>query len=98
MVIDNKVQFRISDEVVSQEIDGETVLLDMQGEEYFGLNEVGTRVWQLLQQPSTIDILFSTMIKEYAVNEKELRGDLNDIIQQLLSAGLIVREQPDSDD
>jgi hypothetical protein len=40
---------KISKEVLSQELAGETVLLDMASEGYFGLDAVGTRVWQLLQ-------------------------------------------------
>lgn len=35
--------------VLSQEVNGETVLLDLQGEGYFGLTAVGTRIWQLLK-------------------------------------------------
>ena len=39
-------KIQISPDVLSQEVNGETVLLDLEGESYFGLNEVGTRVWQ----------------------------------------------------
>ena len=47
-------RFSISDEVLSQEVNGETLLLDLEGESYFGLNEVGTRIWQLLQAAPTV--------------------------------------------
>ena len=40
-------RFSISSEVLSQEVNGETVLLDLEGECYFGLNEVGTRIWRV---------------------------------------------------
>ena len=48
-------RFSISKEVLSQELNGETVLLDLQGESYFGLNEVGTRIWQLIQSEQTVE-------------------------------------------
>jgi len=38
-------------DVLSQEVDGETVLLNLNSENYFGLDEIGTRIWQLLQEP-----------------------------------------------
>ncbi len=95
-MIDSQIKLRISDEVISQEIDGEIILLDMQGEEYFGLNEVGTRVWQLLKKPTNLEKLFSIMKKEYDVKENILRDDLNDIVTQLLSAGLIKKEESNS--
>jgi len=41
--------YRIATEVLSQEVNGETVLLDLTGECYFSLNQVGTRIWQLLK-------------------------------------------------
>ena len=43
-------QFRISPEVLHQEINGETVLLDLDSESYFGLDAVATRVWQLISE------------------------------------------------
>ncbi|MBT6125779.1 MAG: PqqD family protein, partial [Halieaceae bacterium] len=38
----------LSPDVISQEVSGETVLLDLNSEHYFGLDEVGTRIWQLI--------------------------------------------------
>ncbi|MCP3929983.1 MAG: PqqD family protein [Bacteroidetes bacterium] len=98
MTFNNQTKFFISPEVVFQEIDGETILLDMNGEQYFGLNEVGTRVWQLLQEPSSLETLFSIMIKEYDVTEEELRKDLGDILSQLITAGLLEKDKTHSND
>ncbi len=63
-------RFNISDEVLSQEVNGETVLLDLQGESYFGLNEVGTRIWQLLKSEQTIAEALSTLSDEYDVSRE----------------------------
>jgi hypothetical protein len=56
-------KYQISPDVLSQEVHGETVLLDLAGETYFGLNEVGTRIWQLLKQDhgfkDMLDVLIS---------------------------------------
>jgi hypothetical protein len=58
-------KFTISEEVLSQEVNGETVLLDLEGESYFGLNEVGTRIWQLLKAEPTVAETLSTLSDEY---------------------------------
>ena len=79
----------ISPEVLSQEVDGETVLLDLQSESYLGLDEVGTRIWQLLNDGSNLQAVFDTLIGEYDVEEQQLRKDLQDHIAQLVEAGLI---------
>ncbi len=97
-MIDRQEILKISGGVVSQEIDGETVLLDMDGENYFGLNEVGTRVWQLLHEPCDLEKIFSVIVDEYDVERDELKKDLDDIIDQLLTAGLVTVQPPGSDD
>ena len=43
-------QVEISPEALFQELDGETVLLNLQSERYYGLDDVGTRMWQLLAE------------------------------------------------
>lgn len=82
-------RFSISDEVLSQEVNGETVLLDLEGESYFGLNEVGTRIWQLLQAKPTVAETLSTLSDEYDVSREQLESDVSDLLIKLTDAGLI---------
>lgn len=79
----------ISSEVLSQEVDGETVLLDLNSENYFGLDEVGTRIWQLLNEGNDLQHVLNTLLAEYEVDEQQLKKDLQDHITQLVDAGLI---------
>jgi Coenzyme PQQ synthesis protein D (PqqD) len=82
----------ISPEVLSQEVDGETVILDLKSENYFGLDEVGTRIWQLLNDGSNLQAVFDTLLTEYDVDEKQLGKDLQDHMVLLVEAGLISLE------
>lgn len=79
----------ISTEVLTQEVDGETVLLDLQSESYFGLDAVGTRIWQLLQEQCELQKVFDTMLEEYDVDAQQLENDLNELLEKLLDAKLI---------
>ena len=79
----------ISSEVLDQEVDEEAVLLDMKSESYFGLDEVGTRIWQLLKETGDLQTIFDTMLEEYDVDEKQLKKDLLDHVAQLVEAGLV---------
>jgi len=76
-------------DVLSQEVSGETVLLDLNNENYFGLNEVGTRIWQLLQEQNNLEKIYNILLEEYEVDAKQLRKDFDDIIKQLVESGLI---------
>lgn len=82
-------RFSISSEVLSQEVNGETVLLDLQGECYFGLNEVGTRIWQLLQGESSVGETLDTLSGEYEVSREQLENDVGELLDKLNEAGLV---------
>lgn len=82
----------VSDEVLSQEVSGETVLLDLKSENYFGLDTVGTRIWQLLQQHKNLQQVVDIMLDEYDVEEKQLEKDLNELLDKLIEAELITLE------
>ena len=79
----------ISPEVLSQTVANEAVLLDLKSEKYFGLNTVGLRVWELLQETGDANAIRTRMLKEFEVSEKELDQDLNDLFTRLLAAGLV---------
>ena len=81
--------FNVSEEVLAQEVGGETVLLDLNGENYFGLNEVGTRIWQLLQSGATVNEVLDTLSDEYDASREQLELDLNDLLARLLGLELV---------
>ena len=89
MNIQTTDRFVVFEEVLSQEVNGETVLLDLEGESYFGLDEVGTRVWQLLQAKSTVADTLDTLFKEYDVSREQLESDVGELWEKLVDAGLI---------
>lgn len=89
MVFQPTDRFSVSEEVLSQEVNGETVLLDLDGECYFGLNEVGTRIWQLLQSEQTLSEALNTLSGEYDVSRDQLESDLNELLDKLTKAGLV---------
>lgn len=79
----------ISSEILTQEVSGETVILDLKNESYFGLDEVGTRIWKLLQQEKDIQSITEAMLDEYDVEEKQLGKDIQALLSQLNEAGII---------
>jgi len=82
-----KVSF--SDAIFAQEVDGEMVLLDMNSENYFGLDKVGCDIWQTLQEHKSLQAVYDTMLENYDVEPERLEKDLQEFIKQLKEAGLI---------
>ena len=80
---------KVLPEVLSREVSGETVLLDLNSEIYFGLDDIGTRIWQLIQEHGDLDKVYDIMLEEYAVNAEQLVKDLYELTEKLAEAGLI---------
>jgi hypothetical protein len=82
-------RFEISGDVLSQEVNGETVLLNLDGESYFALNEVGTRIWQLLKLQTSVADTLDTLAEEYDVSREQLESDVHGLLDKLAGSGLI---------
>jgi hypothetical protein len=82
-------EIRISKDVLAQELEGETVILDLASESYFGLNEVGTRIWALVEEGQSREAVVDTLVDEYDVERDVLEKDVSELLDQLNEAGLI---------
>jgi hypothetical protein len=76
-------------EVMSTEVEGEAVLLNLEIGQYYSLDEVGTRMWALLAQHGQIEPVVQAMLDEYDAGEGELRQDLVDLVEELAAHGLL---------
>ncbi|MBK9123577.1 MAG: PqqD family protein [Chloroflexi bacterium] len=75
--------------VLFKDIAGEAVLLNLNTETYFGLDEVGTRMWQVATTSETLQHAYDTLLEEYDVQSDVLRADLMRLIDELVSDGLL---------
>ena len=82
----------ISDTVLFQQIGGECILLNMESEQYFGLDEIGARIWQELSKDGDTEKTVSQLLSEYNIDEAKLKEDLADLINELEKEKLIVIE------
>lgn len=81
--------FTRSPDVLFQEVGGEAVLLDLASETYFGLNPVGTRIWQLIGEGSALQAIRDTLVAEYDAPPEQIESDLLMLAAQLCDAGLV---------
>ena len=83
---------RLSADVIFRELDGEAVLLDFASGRYFGLNAVGTRVWTLLAAGKSVDAAIAAVTREFDAPEDQVAHDVEELITELLSRGLLIRD------
>ncbi len=85
---DGRVFRRVKD-VISTELDGETVILNIGTGIYSGLDRVGTTIWNALEQPASFLNLKTCIMAAYEVTEEQCNSDLRTFLDELLNNNLI---------
>ncbi|HXJ06093.1 MAG TPA: PqqD family protein [Candidatus Acidoferrum sp.] len=70
-------------------LDKESVLLNLETERYFGLDEIGTRMWQLVTTAPSIDAAYRELQREFDVEPELLRLHLTELLGRLVGNGLL---------
>ena len=82
----------IPDKVIFKKVGEETVLLDFEAGVYYGLDPIGTRMWELLSGGQSFDDVATGMTAEYEIDRETLLRDLETLVEELASRGLVVLE------
>ena len=80
---------RVSPSTLAREVQGETVLLQLDAGEYFGLDRVATRIWQLIVETGELRKIEAAMLAEFDVDQAVLATDLRRVIDELHAKRLI---------
>ena len=86
----------VPDTVVSRELDGETVLLNLETGIYFGLDAVATDMWRAMLESASLADAFGHVGARYDVAPDVLRDDLLQLARQLFAKGLLQADGPSS--
>jgi Coenzyme PQQ synthesis protein D (PqqD) len=81
---------------VSSDLGGEVAILNLRAGMYYGLDDVGARVWQLLQEPTVVGDLQATIAQEYEVEPTRASDDVIALLSQMADEGLIEVENESS--
>jgi hypothetical protein len=86
---DLTTRITVPESVLFRDLDGEAVLLETGNGRYYGLNEVGTRMWNLIQLHGETEAVCRALLAEYDVPEDRLREDLLQLVDSLAARGLL---------
>ncbi len=76
-------------ELMSAPVDKEIVILSLASNHYVGLDEIGRRVWELIEQPRRVDELCRQLTREFDATEEQIAGDVLPFLSQLENEGLV---------
>jgi hypothetical protein len=80
---------RVPDDVLFRELQGEAVILSLSRSTYYGLDAVGTRIWQLCEAHGLLQAVFDAMQREFDAPGEMLEADLLTFVDDLLARGLL---------
>jgi len=63
-------------EMIFSDMDGETVMMSIDNGEYYGLNQVGSTIWELLEKPITVKTMVSELMNKFNVSQKQCEEDV----------------------
>jgi hypothetical protein len=78
-----------SKDQVSSDLAGEIVVLSMQSAMYYGMDQVGSRIWELVREPIRVSDLRDAITREYDVEPEHCEADVLGFLRQLALKGLI---------
>lgn len=85
-------RIQVPPDVLHRELGGESVLLDLRTESYFGLDAVGTRMWRALVETASLPDALARLEGVWDVEPARLRADLERLVDELARHGLVERD------
>jgi len=79
----------VADEVVSCDLDGEAAILNIKDEIYYGLDPVGAKIWNLIQNPMAVNEIIKIIREEYDVDKERCKNDIFELVKELSDNGLV---------
>jgi hypothetical protein len=76
--------------VLARELDGECVLLNLNSGDYYGLDKVGTKMWNLVADGVDVESACGVLLAEYDASHERIRSDLEELVLELVARQLLV--------
>ena len=78
-----------NDDIFSTDVDGEVVMMSIERGSYFGANKMGSRIWELLEQPTLVSGLCEQLMEEFDVDPDRCRTDVLAYMEHLSEHELV---------
>ena len=90
MAISFKKSVKVPDDLLFQELsNGELVFLNLNNESYFGLDEIGTVIWNEITSTDNIESAYNNLLEKFDVTPDRLKKDLESLINQMIENGIL---------
>jgi len=84
-----QMKVTIPKDILFNQVADEMVLLNLATGKYFSLDDIGTRMWNLIVEHGDLDHAHQALLLEYQVDAKQLEYDLIELADKLIEGGLL---------
>lgn len=77
-------------DIIDSPIDDEVVMMDVDKGAYFGLDSVGSQIWEELAEPHSLDALAEKLTQTYEVSVEQCKQDIAPLLEQMVESNLLV--------
>lgn len=88
-VINENVSVVQSTDVLATKVDGQTVMVRIKNRMYYGLDDIGSRIWELITTPQQVSQVIDSLMEEYDVERVKCQVNTLDLLNLLYEEGLI---------
>ena len=94
MTIPEGARIERTQSVLFSDLEGSTVMMDIDSGNYYELDKTSARIWSLLEAPQTLAELCRSLEREFEVDDETCRGDTSAFLLKLSELGLVTISQP----
>ena len=80
--------------MVSSSMDGETVMMSIENGEYYGLDPIGSRIWEIIENPIEVTKLIEMLLDEFEVSREQCQEDTLEFLNHLFEKKLLTIISP----
>lgn len=76
-------------EIVTANMDGETVMMSIENGKYYNLGKVGSAIWERIEEPISIEMLIEKLLEQYAVGREQCLTEVMKFLSDTAKEGLV---------
>jgi hypothetical protein len=77
-------------DIVTNKIDGETVMMSLSEGSFFGLNAVGSFIWNWLEEPAPLEVIIAGIVEQFEVSQEQCQKDVLVFVKDLVDSQVLL--------
>jgi hypothetical protein len=81
-----------NEQIIDGELDDNQVMMHLEKGKYFGLNPVGKRIWELIEEPKSLREIINSLLSEFEVTEEQCAQEVQAFLDKTIQYGIVIRQ------